>query len=118
MNVHIVNLTRKGITLIGKLIGLMKIAERGFACKRTISNSRESTVILITNELEMCRDKRGVFEPLVLTGSTMYFPDNNLLRETQPWLFSVLINLPHRVGGKNRFTGGGGRGYLRIGRGV
>jgi len=45
----------------------------------------------------------------------MYFPDHNLLRETQQWLFSVLINLPYRVGGKNRFTGGGRRGYLRIG---
>ncbi len=59
MNVHIVNLMRKGVELIGKQICLMKIAERGFACKKTISNSRKSPVIVINDKLEMCGDERG-----------------------------------------------------------
>lgn len=121
MKVHIVNLAGKGFKLIGKQINLAKIAAMGFALKKNINNSRDSPGIAITDELVMCGDDIGVFDPFVPsieTDSAMFFPDYNRLRENQPWLFTELINFANPVGGKNLFTGGGGRGYLRIGWGM
>ena len=111
MNVHIVNLTGKGFRLIGKEICLKKIAVMGFAFRKNINNSRESPVNAITEELVECGDDMRVFDPFVLTiktGSAKFFPDDNRVRENQPWLFTELINLTNPLDGKNLFTGGVG----------
>jgi UDP-N-acetyl-D-mannosaminuronate dehydrogenase len=112
MNVHIVNLTGKGFRLIGKEICLKKIAVMGFAVRKNINNSRESPVNAITEELVEYGDDMRVFDPFMLshkTGSAMFFPDYNHVRENQPWLSTEHINFANPVDGKNLFTGGQGR---------
>jgi UDP-N-acetyl-D-mannosaminuronate dehydrogenase len=121
MNVHIVNFAEEGFKLIGRKICLMKIAVMGFALRKNINNSLESPVFAITDELIQCGDDIRVFDsfvPSVETDSAMFFPDNNRLRENQPWLFTELINLVNPVDGKNLFWGETGKIYLRIGKGT
>ncbi|MBI0582573.1 MAG: nucleotide sugar dehydrogenase [Methanomassiliicoccales archaeon] len=99
MPIHVVNLTRLGLSKVGKKIHGARVAVLGIAYKPDVSDTRESPAALVISELIDEGAEVKVFDPLAKEIATKSgrFAVEGSLGEIMAWAECAILVTPHTV---------------------